>query len=76
MCRATRFFGPPADALGESRGAGEPYDGVAEIWIDFDVTPDDPEATAAAMQRLLEDELTFVDMAGSSIFFTEERIIF
>jgi hypothetical protein len=69
-------FGPLTDAVRESRGAGEPYDGVAEIWIDFDITVDDPEAMAAAMQRLLEDELTFVDMAGSSVFITEEHIIF
>jgi hypothetical protein len=55
-------FGALTDGGGHSRGAGGPYDGVAEIWIDFDVQPADPEAMAAAMQRLLEDELTFVDM--------------
>ncbi|HWF27757.1 MAG TPA: hypothetical protein VG327_05150 [Mycobacterium sp.] len=32
------------DRVRDSRGTGEPYDGVAEIWIDFDVTADDPEA--------------------------------
>jgi hypothetical protein len=69
-------FGPLTDGVRASRGAGEPYDGVAEIWIDFDVTPDDGEAMAAAMQRLLEDELTFVDMPRSSVFITEEHVIF
>jgi hypothetical protein len=46
-----------------SRGTGEPYDGVAEIWMDFDLQPDDPEAMVAAMQGLLEDELTFRHVA-------------
>jgi hypothetical protein len=55
---------------------GEPYDGVAEIWIDLDATTEDPQAMAAAMQRLLEDELTFVDMARSSVFIAEEQVIF
>lgn len=31
---------------------------------------------ATAMQRLLEDELTFVDMPRSSVFITEEHVIF
>ncbi|MDT5349251.1 MAG: hypothetical protein QOH91_2538 [Mycobacterium sp.] len=69
-------FGPLTDGVRDSRGAGEPFDGVAEIWIDFEVTADDPEATAAAMQRLLEDELTFIDMPRSSVFITEEHTIF
>jgi hypothetical protein len=37
---------------------------------------EDPEAMATAMQRLLDDELTFVDMPRSSVFITEEHIIF
>jgi EthD domain len=69
-------FGPLTDGVRNSRGTGEPYDGVAEIWIDFDATTEDPEAMAAAMQRLLDDELTFVDMPRSSVFITEERVIF
>jgi hypothetical protein len=69
-------FGPMTDGVRDSRGAGEPYDGVAEIWIDLEATADDPQTMAAAMQRLLEDELTFVDMPRSSIFFTEEHVIF
>jgi EthD domain len=69
-------FGPLTDSVRDSRGAGEPYDGVAEIWIDFDATVEDPEATATAMQRLLDDELTFVDMPRSSVFIAEEHLIF
>jgi hypothetical protein len=69
-------FGPLTDGVRESRGAAEPYDGVAEIWIDFDATTEDPEAITTAMQRLLDDELTFVDMTRSSVFIAEEHVIF
>jgi hypothetical protein len=69
-------FGPLTDGVRDSRGAGEPYDGVAEIWVDLDATTDDPEAMTAAMQRLLDDELTFVDMLRSTVFAAEEHVIF
>jgi hypothetical protein len=69
-------FGPLTDGVRDSRGTGEPYDGVAEIWIDFDTTAEDPEAMATAMQRLLDDELTFVDMPRSSVFIAGEHVIF
>lgn len=68
-------FGPLTDGARDSRGTGEPYDGVAEIWIDFDATAADPEGMATAMQRLLDDELTFVDMPRSSVFIPEEHVI-
>lgn len=74
--RSHTIFGPLTDGVRDSRGTGEPYDGVAEIWIDLEVTADDPEATAAAMRRLLEDELVFVDMPRSSVFVAEEHVIF
>ena len=71
-------YGPLTDAVQASRGTREPYDGVAEVWLDTDSDDPngDPEAAAAAMQRLLADEMTFIDMAHSSIFLTEERTIF
>lgn len=69
-------FGTLTDGVRDSRGTGEPYDGVAEIWIDLDTTTDHPERMAAATQKLLEDELTFLDMPRSSVFITEEHVIF
>jgi hypothetical protein len=69
-------FGALTNGVRASRGTGEPHDGVAEIWMDFDLQPDDPEAMVAAMQRLLKDELTFVDMPRSSVFIAEEHVIF
>jgi len=69
-------YGPIADAARASRGTGEPYDGITEVWISTDVTDGDVEGATAAMQRLLEDEITFVDMARSCVFITEEHTIF
>jgi len=69
--------GPQTDAVRASRGSGEPYDGITEVWIaasrDGGVAP---EASAAAGRRLLEDEAKFIDFANSSVFVTEEHEIF
>jgi hypothetical protein len=70
------MFGPLTDGVRDSRGTGEPYDGVAEIWLDFSATPEDPESMAEAMKKLLDDELSFVDMSRSSVFITKEHVIF
>ena len=73
--------GPQTDAVRASRGSGEPYDGITEVWIDAarDGAGDragDPEASAEAGRRLLEDEAKFIDFANSSVFVTEEHEIF
>lgn len=65
-------------ALIASRGAPEPYDGVAELWYDS------LEAIAAAVSTnegraasiaLLEDERRFIDHAASPLWFGEEHEI-
>ena len=63
-------------ALAASRGTGEPYDGLAEVWWDSV----DDLATAAASeegqrvnQTLTEDEARFIDFERSSFFLTEEH---
>jgi uncharacterized protein (TIGR02118 family) len=70
------------DAVNEpvrsSRGAGEAYDGITEVWFDSLETMgagDSAEAIDAARQ-LLEDEAKFLDFARSSVFLTEEHEIF
>ena len=77
--------GPQTDAVRASRGSGEPYDGITEVWIDAsrdgagDRAGDragDPEASAEAGRHLLEDEAKFIDFANSSVFVTEEHEIF
>ncbi len=69
---------PIHDAIRKSRGTGEPYDGVVEVWYESRevlersfVTP----AMQAANEQLREDEKQFIDWAGSSAFFTEEHVV-
>jgi uncharacterized protein (TIGR02118 family) len=63
-------------ALIASRGAPEPYDGVAELWYDSleaiaaAVSTDDGRAASIA---LLEDERRFIDHASSPLWFGEEH---
>jgi uncharacterized protein (TIGR02118 family) len=66
------------EALRASRGAGEPYDGVAELWWDsvedFAGAAATPEGQAAA-RELLEDERRFIDFARSALWVGEEKVI-
>ena len=67
-----------SEALRASRGAPEPYDGVAQLW--YDSLEDlgrrmaDPAAREASAQ-LLEDERKFIDHARSPLWWGEERVI-
>jgi uncharacterized protein (TIGR02118 family) len=68
----------PLDAaLRGSRGAPEPYDGVAELWFEsleaMTARLATPEAQAAA-RELLEDERRFIDHARSPLWLGEERV--
>lgn len=62
-----------------SRGAVEAYDGITEVWwasrADLERGLSDPAGIDAA-KRLLEDEATFIDLAASALFLTEEHEIF
>lgn len=71
--------GPMTDALRKSRGAAEPYDGVAELWYEsieaMQASGANKDARAAG-RALLEDEKTFIDLERSSIWVgTEHEII-
>ncbi len=63
-------------ALRASRGAPEPYDGIAELWWE---SRDDLEAALttaegrAAGAELLEDERRFIDLANSPLFVGDEK---
>lgn len=67
------------EALRASRGARPPYDGITELWWDSEAelaaAMGDPDGVAAG-RTLLEDEGHFIDLAGSSLFLTEEHEIF
>jgi len=64
-----------AAAMQALRGTSAPYDGVAAISFanpsDLEKANVDP-ATANAQRLLAEDEARFINIAASSIFFTEE----
>lgn len=62
----------------EARGGGEPFDGVAELWWDSAediVAVGDTKAGRDAGRRLLADEKNFIDLATSTIFYTEEHVV-
>lgn len=67
---------PLNDAFREGRGGPEAYDGVAQLWWESIEslqaameTPEGQEAGAA----LLEDEKTFIDLANSPLWISQER---
>lgn len=67
---------PINDALRDSRGAPESFDGVVELWFesvdDVASTFREPDARTA-IKALLVDEPNFIDLEASPIFLTEEH---
>ena len=68
---------PVQDALRQSRGGPEAYDGVAELWWDnldsiTGAATRDPKWQEASL-ALLEDEKRFIDLANSPLFVGTER---
>ena len=68
---------PFNDVLRESRGGGEPYDGIVEIWWDsieeLEAAFATPEGVQAS-EELLEDEKRFIDLQRSSMWLAEEEV--
>ena len=68
---------PANDALRASRGSGEPYDGIAEVWFEsVEALGMASEEALAVGQRLLEDEQRFLDLEHCSLFLTTEHEMF
>ena len=69
---------PINDALRESRGTLEAFDGVAELWWDsaedMAVANLTPEGRRAA-QELLDDERRFIDLERSALWLADERVV-
>ncbi len=66
------------DAMQKSRGAVEPFDGIAEIWFDSVESMTAPGGTPqgkAAMRALREDETRFIDQARSPVWFGQEHTV-
>ncbi len=65
---------PINEALRDSRGAPEPFDGIVELWFesvdDVASTFHEPDARTA-IKALLVDEPNFIDLEASPIFLTE-----
>jgi uncharacterized protein (TIGR02118 family) len=61
-----------------SRGGPEPYDGIAEIWFESEVsmaTAGQNPGAAEAARDLLEDERKFIDLANSPLWFNRVQTI-
>jgi uncharacterized protein (TIGR02118 family) len=57
-------------------GSPEPFDGVAEVWLDSidNLRPSSPEAKAASAE-LREDERRFIDLPSSPILAGDELVV-
>jgi uncharacterized protein (TIGR02118 family) len=67
------------DALRASRGAPDPFDGVAELWWDEVADIDEAAATRdgrTAARALLEDERRFIDLDRSPVWLAHEYELF
>lgn len=65
-------------AIGASRQAPQPFDGVAELWwddLESMLAPGSTEEGRAAGLLLLEDERKFIDLPRSPLWFNTERVI-
>ena len=67
------------DRFRASRGAPEPYDGVAELWFEnwaaIEALAKSP-AARVANNELLADEKRFIDLANSPLWYAEEKEVF
>ena len=66
---------PANEAVRESRGAMEAYDGVADLWWDSEealLASAESEEYQAAATELFEDEQNFIDFSRSCFYFTYE----
>ncbi|NNC87516.1 MAG: EthD domain-containing protein [Akkermansiaceae bacterium] len=70
---------PLNEVARQPRGTLEPFDGITEVWFA------DHDQLAAALQTpeaqdahrtLIEDEARFCDLSRSTLFLTEEHVIF
>jgi len=63
--------------IAATRGAPDPFDGVAELWFDLDDLTASTATPAAieAGRALLEDERRFIDLARSPIFIAEDNVV-
>ena len=57
-------------------GSPEPYDGVAELWVEsLDALASEDPAVQQAAAELLADEGNFIDLARSPIWIAQEHVV-
>jgi hypothetical protein len=57
-------------------GSPEPYDGVAEIWVEsLDALASDDPTVQKAAADLLSDERNFIDLRQSPLWISEENVV-
>lgn len=62
--------------IAAARNSPDPYDGVAEIWVELaDLTTPPNDERIAAGRALLEDEARFIDLANSPIFLADDNVV-
>ena len=69
---------PEVNAVLQARNGGspEPYDGVAELWVEsLDALASEDPAVQQAAADLLEDEGNFIDRSKSPIWIAEEHVV-
>jgi EthD domain len=68
---------PEVNGVLQARNGGspEPFDGVAELWVETldALASEDPAVQAAA--DLLADEANFIDLARSPIWIAQEHVV-
>jgi uncharacterized protein (TIGR02118 family) len=65
-------------AISGARHSPEPFDGVAELWLDsLDalIAAGSTDAGRTAAAALLEDERRFIDLERSPLFLAEENVV-
>jgi uncharacterized protein (TIGR02118 family) len=65
-------------AIAGPRHSPEPFDGVAELWLDSLealTAAGSTDAGRAAASALLDDERRFIDLARSPLFLAEEHVV-
>ena len=65
-----------ASSQARNGGSPEPFDGVAELWVEtLDVLASEDPAVQAAAADLLADEANFIDLARSPIWIAQEHVV-
>ena len=68
--------GPVSDRIRQRRSGPEPFDGIAEVWLESEDAiglPYRDPAAAAAADAILEDERRFIDHARSPAWYCVEN---